>query len=173
MKNIFTLPALILIILSHNGCRSTKTSNRHQNRVSVQEQYDIKARVQEFNDYSSSESLSDSSGRSFQLTIFPADTFQFSLQHGFIGKASKVVLRGSSKQVIRLTDTSRIVSSKTFESVEKVRRDSLVKMNNRSVSVEKRGRIWQGIGIGLIIGLILFCLKTEKIGEILRSVKIR
>lgn len=156
MKNIFTLPALILIIISHNGCRSTKTSNRQQNRVSVQEQSDIKTRVQEVNNHSRSESLSDSSGKSFQLTIFPADTFQFSLQKGFIGKASKVVLTGSSKQVIRLLDTSKIVRSFAIEYDGKFRSDSTGKSKRRTVLVEKDGKIWAEISIGLILGVVLF-----------------
>ena len=156
MKNISTLAALILVILTHSACRTSKYSNRQQTRLAVKEQFDIKTRVQEANDYSRSKSLTDSNGQSYQLTIFPADTFQFSMKNGFIGKALKVVLTGSSEQIIRLNDTSKFAGLLTSELEGKVRRDSTVNMKNRSVSVERRGMIWKGIGVGLILGIIVF-----------------
>ena len=124
--------------------------------MAVEEQSEIKIRVQEANDYFRSKSLIDSSGQSYQLTIFPADTFRLSIQNGFIGKGSKVVLTGSSEQIIRLTDTSKFAGLLTSELEGKVRRDSTVNMKNRSVSVERRGMIWKGIGVGLIVGIIVF-----------------
>ena len=124
--------------------------------MAVEEQSEIKIRVQEANDYFRSKSLIDSSGQSYQLTIFPADTFRLSIQNGFIGKGSKVVLTGSSEQIIRLTDTSKFAGLLTSELEGKVRRDSTVNMKNRSVSVERRGMLWKWIGAALIVGIIVF-----------------
>ena len=142
--------------LSHSACRTSKNSNRQQTRMAVEEQSEIKIRVQEANDYFRSKSLIDSSGQSYQLTIFPADTFRLSIQNGFIGKGSKVVLTGSSEQIIRLTDTSKFAGLLTSELEGKVRRDSTVNMKNRSVSVERRGMLWKWIGAALIVGIIVF-----------------
>ena len=77
MKTILTLAVMILIMLCHGACRSSKFSNQQQSRLAVQEQSDINSRVQEVNHYARSGSITDSSGQSFQLTIFPADTFKF------------------------------------------------------------------------------------------------
>ena len=141
--------------LSHSACRTSKNSNRQQTRMAVEELSEIRSRVQESNDYFSSKSLTDSNGQSYQLTIFLADTLQFSMKNGFIGKASKAVLTRSSEQIIRLTGTSKFAGLLTSELEGKVRRPSTLKMKNRSVSVERRGMIWKGIGVGLIVGLLM------------------
>ncbi|MEJ7780791.1 MAG: hypothetical protein WKF68_14505 [Daejeonella sp.] len=155
MKNRFEISALILIILTHSACRTSKFSSRQQTRLAVEEQSDMKSRVREVNRYVRSETITDSSGQSYQLTIFPADTFKFSLQNGFIGKASKVVVKGFSNQLIRISDTSTFSGSLTSETEGKMTREVTAKTGNRSTSVERKGFMWKGICLGLIVGLII------------------
>ena len=123
--------------------------------MAVVEQSDIKTRIQESNNYSRSASLTDSSERKYQLTIFPVDTFHFSLQNGFIVKASKVVLTGSGKQVVRLTDSSKFASLLTSELERKFRKDSTLNMKKKSVAVERRGAIWHWIASALFVGIVI------------------
>jgi len=99
LKTIFKLTSLILIIISQSACRTTKLSNRHQDRIAVMEQTETRSREQENKQYSRSYSITDSSGQFYQITIFPADSFQFALHEGFKGKASKVEIRGSIRQL--------------------------------------------------------------------------
>ena len=77
------------------------------------------------------------------------------MQDGFIGKASKVVLKGTSKQLIRISDTSKFSRSLTSELDGKMTRDVTAKMENRETLVEGRGGIWKGICVGLIFGAVI------------------
>lgn len=53
------------------------------------------------------------------------------------------------------SSASKFTSSNTSEVEEKVQTDSTETFKGRDVSVERKGMIWKGIGIGLIAGLIM------------------
>lgn len=46
-------------------------------------------------------SVTDSIGQVYQITIFPRDSFEFSMERGFMGKAAKVELTGLIRQLNR------------------------------------------------------------------------
>ena len=106
MKTIFKLAGMILIILSQSACRTHKLLNRQQDRSAAFEATDTHTREQQKKFYSIQSSIKDSSGQLYQVTIFPADTFEFSLQQGFKGKASKVELKGSASQLKMVNDSA-------------------------------------------------------------------
>ncbi|MDP3468285.1 MAG: hypothetical protein Q8S11_08120 [Daejeonella sp.] len=155
MKTLIQFGAMALIIFCGAACHSSKLMNRQQARLALKEQSNSKSRVLEHNQFERFEYLIDSSGHSYQLSIFPTDTFKFSLQEGFIGKASKVLIKGSGNQVIRITDTSKTSGTVSSELEEKVRNEVLAKSTERSVSVERKGGLWIGIAAGLIVGLVV------------------
>ena len=109
MKHLLKLAALILIIFCHIACRTIKNSNRQQSRSADRELIDSRIQEHESTKISLSTVIADSSGRFYQATIFPVDTFQFSLQDGFKGKALKVEVRGSVKQLIRVNEAGSMI----------------------------------------------------------------
>ena len=129
MKHIFTLAALTLMIFTHSGCRTIKSTNRQQSRISERELIDSRIREHESTSISRSMVMTDSSGEYYQATIFPADTFQFSLRDGFKGKALKVEVRGSVKQLIRLNGVGSMThtrdSSEEVKSTRKVESEQI------------------------------------------------
>ena len=133
MKHLLKLAALILIIFCHIACRTIKNSNRQQSRNANRELVDSRIQEQESTKISISTAITDSSGRFYQATIFPVDTFQFSLRDGFKGKALKVEVRGLVKQLIRVKEVRSI--SHTRDSSETTK--SSRKVESEQVSVTK------------------------------------
>ena len=133
MKHLLKLAAIILIFFSHIACRTIKNSNRQQSRNANRELVDSRIQEQESTKISLSTAITDSSGRFYQATIFPVDTFQFSLRDGFKGKALKVEVRGSVKQLIRVKEVRSI--SHTRDSSETTK--SSRKVESEQVSVTK------------------------------------
>ena len=122
MKHLLKLAALILIIFCHIACRTIKNSNRQQSRISERELIDSRAQEQESTKISLSTAITDSSGQFYQATIFPVDTFQFSLRDGFKGKALKVEVRGSVKQLIRVNEAGSMTYTRDNAEATKSRR---------------------------------------------------
>jgi hypothetical protein len=155
MKDLVTLTGMILIMLSHSACRTSKLANRQNGSMQEIQQFKIQSHLKEVNSYDRHQSSTDSSGQSYQLTIFPADTFQFSIKNGFVGKASKVVLNGSAEQVIRYTDTSKLSGFRTSASDERSTRELTTKTGSLSALVKGKTGIWTGIVAGLTLGLLM------------------
>lgn len=142
MKTIIKLASLILIILCQIACRSTKSSNRQKVNSTEIEQTETRSREQENKQYARSYSLTDSSGQFYQLTIFPVDSFQFSLREGFKGKANKVELRGSIHQLKRMTDSSVLILSANKQANSTRNRKVSIKKLDHAKSVKKTGLSW-------------------------------
>lgn len=155
MKTLIKLGGMILIMLSHSACRSTKFSNRQQNQLDALEQTGTRSREQESKSYSQSNLITDSSGQVYQLTIFPADTFQFSVQEGFRGKASKVELRASIRQLKRIKDSTAFTGSEDRETIAKIIRKAEAKQLAYSKSVEKTSFNWLWLCLAAAVALFI------------------
>ena len=155
MKPIITLAGMILFMLCHGACSTRRLSDLQKSRLRFEEQSEIESRVKEINRINRHESVTDSNRNTYQLTIFPADTFKFSMQNGFIGKASKIVLNGTSEQLIRVLDTSKFTSSISSESDTKMRTDRMENLRDRSTQLERRDVTWIGLCVGLIVAVVV------------------
>ena len=153
MKSFILLAGMILIMSVQYACRTTKFSTRQLDQLTRLEQTDTLIREQETIHLSHAHSVTDSIGQVYQITIFPRDSFQFSVEKGFIGKASKVELRGSIRQLNRVNDSIAFMVSKGRETKAKAIRKVESGQINNSKSVEKsRFKGWQ---VGLAVGAVL------------------
>lgn len=158
MRKLIILAGIIVTMLALPACRTSKFSNRQKAQLAVEEQSDFKSNLRQDSYYGRSTSISDSSGQHYQLTIFPVDSFRFSLQNGFAGKATKVLVTGSGEQMMRLTDTSGFSGSLNSQSAMKMRKDRTAKRQENSSLVEKPEVGWKSICAGLIAGMLVFGL---------------
>ncbi|OYZ31789.1 MAG: hypothetical protein B7X86_07520 [Sphingobacteriales bacterium 17-39-43] len=140
------------------ACPTTKFSNRQLDQLTRLEQTDTLIREQENIHLSHDRFVTDSIGQVYQITIFPRDSFQFSVEKGFIGKASKVELRGSIRQLNRVNDSIVFMVSKGRETKAKAIRKVESRQINNSKSVEKsRFKGWQvfvAAGAVLLLGWV-------------------
>ncbi len=155
MKITCVLAGMITIMLCHGACRTSKISSRQKAQLAFEMQSDVKSKLSEDKRFERTKSVIDSSGQSFQLTIFPVDSFKFSLQNGFVGKATKVIVKGSNDQMIRISDTIKSSVSLNSESETKLTSDFTEKMKDKSSQVERRTVVWKGICLGLIAGMVI------------------
>lgn len=158
MKNFILLTGMILIMSVQYACRANKFSNRQLNKLTRLEQTDTLIREQENIQLSHARSVTDSIGQVYQITIFPRDSFQFSMEKGFMGKAAKVELIGSIRQLNRVNDSIAFMVSKGKETKAKMIRKVESKQINNSKSVEKsRFNWWQAclaVGAVLLLGWV-------------------
>jgi hypothetical protein len=106
MKAIVIKLLSLLILISLSSC-STRKLNKQILKSSASAQSEI--RMQDFrNDKLESKRkilLTDTVNEHYSVIIFPADTFSFSAQHGFKGKAEKIELSGKLRRVISYLST--------------------------------------------------------------------
>jgi len=158
MKNFILLAGMILIMSVQYACRTNKFSNRQLNQLTGLEQTDTLIREQENIHLSYAHSITDSIRQVYQITIFPRDSFQFSMERGFIGKASKVELVGSIRQLNRVNDSTVLMVSEGKETKSKMIRKLESRQINNSKSVEKsrfKGwQVWGAVGVVLLLGWV-------------------
>ena len=149
---------MFLIMLCHGACRTSKYSNGQHIQTMAAEETNIKSKEQENRQSSLSRSIVDSIGQEYYVTIFPADSFRFSVQEGFFGKATKIEVRGSEKQFSRINDSITINASASRKSSSGVKRKTSNEETSRSRSVEKMRmpRIWMSgvLALGLLMVFI-------------------
>lgn len=139
---IIKLTGMALIILSQSACRTEKLLNRQQTSSSSLEVTADSVRELQNRSFSRTSAVRDSSDQFYQVTIFPADTFQFSMQEGFTGKATKLEVRGSIRQIRHLNDSATLMTGsdkrKTYKSIQKMDNEEVSKFK----SVEKTRINW-------------------------------
>ena len=156
MRTNIKLAGMILIMLCHGACRTSKLSNRQRNVVSANEQTATRTIEQEDKQLSRISTLSDSSGHVYQLTIFPVDTFQFSPVNGFRGKASKIELIGDSREVKKVYDSLKLTKSIAKAADNKTIREIQSRDTVASRAVEKVGFKWWWVFVIGVIGVVLW-----------------
>ena len=146
---------MILIMLCHGACRTSKFSNRQHVQAMVVEETNNSSIEQENKQYALSRSIIDSNGQEYHVTIFPADSFRFSLQEGFSGKATKIELRGSARQLTRINDSTTINATALRKSSSGVIRKTSNEERSRSRSVKKSAISWIWVWGMLALGLLM------------------
>lgn len=166
MKTINNNISLFLLIaLCICSCRSKKLSIQHDRNNRVQkENLGLESRIKESTYTNQIIELNDSSSHQYKVRIFPLDTFSFSVDCGFRGRARSIEFSGSMKQ-------SRNASSIIADSAAKLT-DEVYKQESNSSSKEmttNRDLIKKYVGIfpfwiwiGIMILIIYFGLKFSK-----------
>lgn len=106
-------------------------------------------------------SISDSANHLYRINIFPLDTFDFSIQDGFTGRASRIEVIGKLQGFRRVSDSTQF----GVENRREVDYDSEVELNRKSTGrtkvLEKKKNIsvLALIGVVLVMGGIMWKLK--------------
>jgi hypothetical protein len=80
MKEIILWTGLALIMLVFCTCRSSRLSRPQVSELALKAQTEINTKEQGDKNYQRTASLLDSASQYYQLSIFPLDSFQFSLR---------------------------------------------------------------------------------------------
>ncbi|HEY1062179.1 MAG TPA: hypothetical protein VGE44_10870 [Daejeonella sp.] len=149
--NLFVL--LMLIILS--SC-STRKLNKQILKSSVSEQSEIRMKELKNAQYEGKRMIlmTDSADVLYTISIIPKDTFSFSVQQGFRGKAQKIEVRGLHRRVKSRSDSTVVQfeqqSGRDYEEQKQSERSELLK--TRSLVTER----WSVILVFIVLaGIIL------------------
>lgn len=154
----YTLGGVLFISIALTSCQTDKFLNRQKSKMEISEDQkimnitELQARLKD----SRTIRLSDSLGHTYQVDIFPLDTFSFSPESGFKGKAFSISIRGDQNILRSLIDSSN--RSQDVHNLEMVNIEFSRKMehNTDSKIKEKENRIaFFKIIIALISLLIL------------------
>lgn len=154
MRTLIIKPILLtLIILS--SC-STRKLNKQKSGSSTSVQSEIRKQEDHYARYDAKHiiQMTDSADELYTISIIPADTFSFSLQHGFRGKAEKIEISGLRRKVKTLTDSTGIQAEQLSGKIYKEHRQSEKHDSAKSRVLEKKSRRVMWLLIGLF-GIIL------------------
>ncbi len=97
--------------------------------------------------------MTDSADELYTMSIIPADTFSFSAQHGFLGKAEKIEVTGLIRRVQSRTDNTVLhaekQNSRTYEEQQQSEKSEL----SRTRILEKRS--WPVIMVFIVLAGII------------------
>lgn len=97
--------------------------------------------------------LTDSANEQYRVSIFPADTFSFSAQNGFIGKASKIEVSGLKQRIISLSDSS-VLSAEKQTAMRYVEQQESKKSEISNARVLEKKR-WPPLMIIIMSGVLI------------------
>lgn len=148
---IITLLSSILFLCG--GCHLRKNVNRESKSVSVKAKVTDETRQLQNQRFAYTNAIDDSTLQLYQITIFPTDTFRFSMEHGYVGKAGRVEVNGLIRQVTRGVET---VLSETDTRDERSTKGNLVAKRSDDVlkkEMKRSGTRWVW-GIALLVVLL-------------------
>ena len=154
----YTLGGVLFISIALTSCQTNKFLNRQKSKMQVSEDQKImiSSELQVGLKDSRTIRLSDSIGHTYQVDIFPLDTFSFSPESGFKGKAIGISITGKQNILRSLIDSSnrsQDVHNLEMDNIEFSRR---MEQNTDSKIKEKESRIaFPKIIIALISLLML------------------
>lgn len=148
------LALLILIMLS--SC-STRKLNKQILKSSASEQSETRMQDLRIDKLEAKRKilLTDTANEHYSVIIFPADTFSFSTQHGFEGKAEKIEISGELSRVISRTDSTVLLEEKQRTINEEKQYEN--KRSEQSNSRELEKKRWQLVNVFMIV-LVLFLM---------------
>jgi len=100
--------------------------------------------------------VTDSSRRVFRVEIFPLDTFSFSLDGGFRGRAAKIVIIGNEKDFQSISDSVGLTSARYNTVRFKKKNEIKGKEIAASKDVKSRASGWL-VGMLCLSGVTVFC----------------
>ena len=157
-QNILKISFLTLLFTSEVSC-STSLLNSERKRTKQLQKDDVHINSQQLESISGSRqiNLTDSSSNLFKVTIFPVDTFTFSLEGGFNGKATKIEATGINWQLKKMRDSSELFFEKGTR-VEYDNKRDVLKVESSKVKVIERKRVsWVlGLAVLVIISLLIW-----------------
>lgn len=134
---------MLLILINFSSC-STRKLNKQKFEISSSAQSEI--RMQDLmNDKLEAKRkilLTDTANEQYSIIIFPADTFSFSAQYGFKGKAERIELSGELRRVISRIDSSVLLAEKQRDmNYEAEYENKKVELSNSRVLEKRRSKV--------------------------------
>lgn len=151
----FICLSLFLPVLT--SCQTAKLLNRQKEKVQVAAQKTIlmDQEQQILLNHHRQISFSDSSDQTYQISIVPIDSFSFSIQDGFKGRAQSIEISGIQQIRKHLSDSSA-------ESLESHRSEkaNIISKNTREQSTnlkakEKESRMMSSKTMLILLGLMI------------------
>ena len=133
MKNVKIKLLALLMLINLSSC-NTRKLNKNRSESSASEQSEIRMQDLKNAAYEGMRMIlmTDSADELYTVSIIPADTFSFSAQHGFRGKADKIEVSGLIRRVQSRTDSTVLhaekQSSRTYEEQERSEKSELSKI---------------------------------------------
>ncbi|MGB4400013.1 MAG: hypothetical protein WBJ10_11630 [Daejeonella sp.] len=99
----------------------------------------------------------DSANHEYMVRIFPVDTFSFSAERGFIGKASRIELAGTEKQVKASLESTKVFGKNRNKQVEKTaRKTRSAEVESAKSTLISRLNWWLLVAVALAIAAALW-----------------
>lgn len=138
------------------GCSSTKLRNSEKVESTTIEKNAESLRTMNQHSYDRVIRVGDSTAATYRVIIFPTDSFQFSMNEGFIGKATKVELIGQTRRHKQIYDSTTIDSKVDYQKSlqsEREKKEQQISVS-KAVTRKKIPGLWMVlVGIGVVLGL--------------------
>lgn len=147
------LCCITVLILGFSACRSKHlTAQKFRNSADKTKDISIKTTQDDYLQRSSFISIRDSTKNQYQVNIFPIDSFSFSMQEGFRGRAHAIELIGEIHQRKETTELYDSTATKQRKSdyYEKVKTSETTLGNTKHL----KKRNFNLISVGFLIGVI-------------------
>ena len=143
----------IFLLVFVSGCDIGKTLTRNSARTKENNKIEMISSARKDQSSFSEEAIlfSDSGRHSYQVMIFPQDSFSFSVEEGFRGKAQKIEILGSSEHLAKGEYYQLNLESKSADNSGSFKENSRVVEREVAKNLEKRHKTG-------ILALIIACI---------------
>lgn len=151
------MSSMVMLIAIQTSCRSRMVNSaRIRNSEKMRESVNLKSKQNESLASSRATFMSDSTVNAYRVTIFPVDTFTYSPEEGFKGKARKIEASGIARQLKKTGDSSVTHFQKELQVDYRNSRDARKTESSKARVVKRKriGLIWGVSGV-ILTGLIL------------------
>ena len=154
MKKLIIKFLALLILINISSC-NTRRLNRQKSESSALQQSEIRFQDLKNERYEGKRMiiLSDSANELYTVRIIPADTFSFSAQHGFRGKAAKIEVSGLLRRVMTRSDNTEVSAEKQTGRTYKEQYRSEKSELFRTGVLEKKS--WRVVLVFILLGLLI------------------
>lgn len=151
----------LVLACSITGCSLKKRlSDKSRSSIALEEEGSLVSNLNESSQGNRMILVRDSNDHQYKVTISPMDTFTFSMEKGFRGKASRIEVAGNLQRKTSVNDSSTFSGSRQSLSQKELIRKVEGEQLNSSKTVTKLWIDWwwllAGIGLGVLL-TYLFC----------------
>lgn len=137
-QDIIIMSSMVMLIAIQTSCRSRMVNSaRIRNSEKMRESVNLKSKQNESLASSRVIFMSDSTVNAYRVTIFPVDTFTYSPEAGFKGKARKIEASGIARELKKTGDSSATHFQKELQVDYRNSRDTRKVEGSRAKVMEK------------------------------------
>lgn len=156
IRRVIQIMAIGMACVYCFGCSSTKLRNSAKVESTTIEKNAESLHTMNQHSYDRVIRVGDSTAATYRVIIFPKDSFQFSMNEGFIGKATKVELFGQTMRHKQIYDSTIIDSKIDYQEslqLEREKKEQQISVS-KAVTRKKIPGLWMVlVGIGVVVGV--------------------